>query len=144
MEIKRISPAEAKALLDSAAGYTYIDVRTVEEFDTAHVPGAKNIPVFEQDSSGRMQANSQFVEVIEANFPKDAGIIVGCQKGGRSLRAAQMLLEAGFASVLDMRGGFGGESDPLGRLTYPGWEPSGFPTSTESAPEDRFEHLARR
>jgi len=143
MEIKRISPEEAKNLLDSG-GYAYIDVRTPGEFEAGHVPGAKNVPVLEPDASGRMQPNPRFVEVVGANFPRDSKLIVGCQKGGRSLRAAQLLLEAGFNGVVDMRGGYGGETDALGRLTFPGWEPRGLPTATESGPEDRYEHLAKR
>ncbi len=39
MEIKRITPEEAKELLDSKKGYLYLDVRSVQEFDTGHVPG---------------------------------------------------------------------------------------------------------
>ena len=144
MEIKRISPEEARRLLDSGAGYAYVDVRTVEEFEAGHVPGAKNIPVVEPDPSGRMQFNPRFVEVVEANFTKESKLIIGCQMGGRSLRAAQILLEAGYAKAVDMRGGFGGETDPFGRLTFPGWEPSGFPTTTESPVEDRYTHLASK
>ncbi len=49
MELKRIVPEEAKALLDSGQGYTYLDVRTVEEFDEGHVQGAKNVPFLEID-----------------------------------------------------------------------------------------------
>ncbi|HEY6290730.1 MAG TPA: rhodanese-like domain-containing protein, partial [Terriglobia bacterium] len=142
--LTRISPKEARSLLDSSTGYTYIDVRTTREFDAGHVPGAKNIPLLEPDAGGGMQLNPRFVEVCEAHFPKDAKLIIGCQKGGRSLRATQFLLEAGFTSVVDMRGGFGGESDAFGRLTYPGWEPRGFPAVTECAPEDSYQHLARK
>ena len=80
MNIKRISPDEAKTLLDSGKDYVYLDVRTVEEFDAGHVPGAKNIPVLEPDPSGRMQFNPRFVEVAEANFPKESKLIIGCQK----------------------------------------------------------------
>ncbi|HXM94731.1 MAG TPA: rhodanese-like domain-containing protein [Candidatus Dormibacteraeota bacterium] len=39
MEIKRIIPEQTKELLDSNAGYIYLDVRTVPEFDAGHVPG---------------------------------------------------------------------------------------------------------
>jgi rhodanese-related sulfurtransferase len=144
MEIKRITPEEAKKLLDSESGYTYLDVRTVQEFDAGHVTGAKNIPVFERDPLGRMQLNHRFVELVEANFDRDAKLITGCQKGGRSLKAAELLLMAGFSDVVDMRGGFGGETDPSGRLTFPGWAPLGLPTSRESPPEDRYENLSRK
>ncbi len=44
IEIKRITPEQAKELLDSNQGYVYLDVRTVPEFEAGHVPGAKNVP----------------------------------------------------------------------------------------------------
>ena len=144
MEIKRITPEQAKELLDSQAGYIYLDVRTVPEFDSGHVPGAKNVPVVEPDAFGRMQLNPQFVQVVEANFGRDVKCITGCQKGGRSIKAAELLLMAGFLHVLDMRGGFGGETDEMGRVTFPGWAPRGLPTTRESALEDRYENLNKK
>jgi len=144
MEIKRITPEQAKELLDLDSGYIYLDVRTVPEFEAGHVPGAKNVPVVEPDAFGRMQLNPHFVEIVEANFGKDVKCITGCQKGGRSLKAAELLLAAGFTNVVDMRGGFGGETDEIGRLTFPGWAPRGLPTARESAPDDRYESLAQR
>ena len=142
MEIKRISPEEAKEFLESAEGYIYLDVRTVPEFDAGHVPGAKNVPVMGRDPYGRMQFNSQFVEIVEANFGKDAKCITGCEKGGRSMKAAELLLSNGFTTVVDMRGGFAGETDPMGQLTYPGWSPRGLPTTIESDSQDRYENLS--
>src|SRR6266849_7594318 len=96
MEIKRITPEQAKELLDSNQDYIYLDVRTVPEFDAVHVPGAKKVPVVEPDASGRMQLNPRFVEIVEASFVKDVKCITGCQKGGRSIKAAELLLVAGF------------------------------------------------
>lgn len=143
MEIKRITPEQAKELLDSQTGYIYLDVRTVPEFEAGHILGAKNVPVVEPDPSGRMQLNPRFLETVEANFGKDVKCITGCQKGGRSMKAAELLLAAGFSDVLDMRGGFGGETDDMGRLIFPGWAPRGLPTSRDSAAEDRYENLAK-
>ena len=142
MVIKRISPEETKQMLDSDERYIYLDVRTVPEFDAGHVPGAKNVPVMDRDPYGRMQLNPAFVKVVEAKFGKDAKCITGCQKGGRSMKAAELLLSNGFTTVVDMRGGFGGETDPIGQLTYPGWAPRGLPTTTESDPQDRYENLS--
>ena len=144
MEIKRITPEQTKELLDSKTGYVYLDVRTVPEFEAGHVPGAKNVPVLESDAFGRMQMNARFVQIVEANFGKDLQGITGCQKGGRSMKAAELLLQAGFANILDMRGGFGGETDEMGRLTFPGWAPRGLPTTRDSAPEDRYANLATK
>src|SRR5690242_12806637 len=107
MEVKRISPQETKALLDSGQGYVYLDVRTTREFDSGHVPGARNIPYLEPGPMG-MAVNPKFVEIVARHFPKEAKLVCGCQKGHRSLRAVQALQVAGFTAVVDMLGGFGG------------------------------------
>jgi len=144
MEIKRITPEQAKKLLDSNQDYIYLDVRTVPEFEAGHVPGAKNVPVVAPDASGHMQLNPRFVKIVEASFGKDVKCITGCQKGGRPIKAAELLLMAGFSHVLDMRGGFGGETDEMGRVTFPGWSLRSLPATRESAPEDRYETLAKK
>ncbi len=144
MEIKRVTPEEAKQLLDSNQGYTYIDVRTEQEFKAGHVPGAKNVPVVEPDASGRMQANPHFLPTIEKQFPKDAKIITGCKAGGRSMRAAEMLLSTGYKNVVDMRGGFIGEMDQAGHMSFPGWQTRGLPTTTEAAPDQQYENLMKK
>src|SRR5258707_12673321 len=113
MEIKRITPEQAKELLDSNQGYIYLDVRTVPEFEAGHVPGAKNVPVVEPDASGRMQLNPRFVEIVEASFGKDMKCITGCQKGGRSIKAAELLLAAVFSHLLGIGRGSGGETDQM-------------------------------
>jgi rhodanese-related sulfurtransferase len=145
MDVKRITPDEAKALLDSGKGYVYLDVRTANEFDAGHVPGAKNVPFLDFDPMrGGMAPNPGFVAVVEKNFPKDAKIICGCQRGGRSYKATEALLAAGFQNVVDMRGGYGGEMDNCGCMVFPGWAPRGLPTSSESTPEDRYASLKAR
>src|SRR5262249_44075446 len=124
---------ETKKLLDSGGGYIYLDVRTTREFEYGHVPGAKNVPVFQQDAYGNMMPNPDFVGVVEKNFGKDAKIIAACQKGGRSLRAAEILAGAGFTNVVDMIGGFGD-----------GWMARGFPVTADCAPDERYEDLAKK
>ena len=141
MGVKRVTPEEAKELLESGSGWVYVDVRTVAEFEGGHVPGAKNVPVFVPDAYGRMCPNADFVLVVRNNFGLGAKIITGCQMGGRSLRAAELLTSSGFGSVIDMRGGIGGEMDALGRVTFPGWASRGLPSTVESQPEDRYASL---
>lgn len=145
MDVKRITPEEAKSLLESGDGYVYLDVRTVREFNAGHVPGAKNIPFVDFDPMrGGMAPNPQFAAIVERNFPKDAKLICGCQHAQRSLMAAKTLLAAGFANVVDMRGGIEGEMDHCGCMVFPGWAPRGLPTSSESKPEERYESLKTR
>jgi len=140
MDVKRITADETKALLDSGQGYVYLDVRTVEEFDAGHVPGAKNIPFLMAGPAG-MAVNPDFVQVVGKNFAKDSKLICGCQKGGRSYKAAEILQSAGYANVVDMRGGFGGETDHCGCVVAPGWASSGKPVAQDSPPSDRYSSL---
>ncbi len=130
MDIKRISPEEAMALMGGDEGWTYLDVRTEEEFDEGHAPGALNIPVAVRTPRG-MQPNPDFLKEVQAELSSDAPVITACLRGGRSMRAAALLLEAGFVQVVDMRGGWDGEMDGFGTIVYPGWLRRGLPVSLD-------------
>lgn len=43
---------------------------------------------------------------VQAQIPKDKGVIIGCQKGLRSLAAAEQLSRAGYGKVAWINGGF--------------------------------------
>ena len=105
----RIPPNEAHAKMTND-GYVYVDVRTPEEFFEGRPAGSINIPL-----------DDQFVSNVSGRFAKDAKIIVGCKAGGRSLRAAKALTDAGFTNILDQRAGFDGSRGPFGEITEPGW-----------------------
>jgi rhodanese-related sulfurtransferase len=124
---RRITPKEASEKL--AQGYTYVDVRRVEEFEAGHPTGAVNVPIAFAGPGGMAQ-NQDFMRVMSAAFPKDAKIVVGCKAGGRSLRAAQMLLAEGFTDVFDQKGGWDGERNAFGQLAEPGWSRVGLPSET--------------
>jgi len=131
MSVKRIEPEEAQQLLESSEGYVYLDVRSPEEFAAGHVPGAINIPIMVRHPGGPgMVPNEHFIDQVESRLATDAKIIVGCLRGGRSLRAAQMMTACGFENVVDMRGGYDGELDPSGTVVFPGWARRGLPTTT--------------
>ena len=123
----RITPKEASEKL--AQGYTYVDVRTVEEFEAGHPQGAVNVPIALAGAGG-MTPNADFVPVMKAAFAKDAKIVVGCKAGGRSLRAAQMLLGEGFTDVIDQKAGWDGERNAFGQMAEPGWSRVGLPSET--------------
>ncbi len=128
MDVKRVDPVEAKALLDAGHGYVYLDVRSKEEFSEGHVPGAVNIPIMHRGMHG-MTPNRRFVEEVTAQFKPNQKLIVACLRGGRSLRAAAELMAVGYTQIIDMRGGYDGEVDPLGNVVYPGWSRRGLPTT---------------
>ena len=74
-----------------------VDVRTVREYETGHVPGAINIPL--DELANRMSE-------LDAHKGKDLAMI--CQSGRRSAKATTMLKDAGFEKVHNIEGGTGG------------------------------------
>jgi rhodanese-related sulfurtransferase len=135
---KRVSATEAAELLKQ--GWQYLDVRSIPEFETAHPEGATNLPLLHA-RSGRMMPNPDFEAVALANFPKDARLVVGCKVGGRSMQAAALLESLGYANVVDVRGGFSGERDPLGRVVSPGWADQGLPVAQKCQPGKSYADL---
>jgi rhodanese-related sulfurtransferase len=141
MAVKRVDPNEAAALLD--AGWAYLDVRSVPEFDQGHPAGAYSIPLLHMDAAGTRTPNPEFLDAVRRAFPTDAKVVVGCRTGVRSLKAAGLMLEAGYADVVDMRGGWAGERDPGGAVTA-GWSACGLPASTTAEPGRSWAELAAR
>ncbi len=137
---KRVTPPEAAALLKE--GWVYLDVRSIPEFEAGHPTGATNIPIMHARGGG-MMPNADFQKVVQATFAKDAKIVVGCKSGGRSQTAAGLMLSAGFTDVVDMRGGFGGERDAMGRVSVPGWADAGLPVSTAAEPGKSYAALTK-
>jgi rhodanese-related sulfurtransferase len=133
---KQISVSEAHDAMQQ--GGAYVDVRSTVEFAQGHPAGAVNVPLFEPDEvTGHMQPNPDFMRVMRATFPPDTRLLVGCQAGGRSMRAAQMLEGAGYHDVSNVRGGYGGARDPMsGRVFDPGWAEAGLPVE-EGAPDGK-------
>ena len=139
--VKRVTPTEADALLKD--GWAYLDVRSIPEFEGGHPAGAANIPLLHM-AGGRMAPNSAFQEVVEANYDKDAKIVVGCKAGPRSRQAAALLEAAGYTNVVDMRGGFHGERDNFGRVAVAGWLEAGLPVEQTAPPEKTYPELEKR
>jgi rhodanese-related sulfurtransferase len=144
MAIKEVTPQQAHDLLVANADSVYIDVRTEREFANGHPAGAVNIPVAFPDPARGMTVNPDFVKVVEANFPREKMIIVGCQAGPRSNAAAGLLQQAGFQDVSNMLGGFGGMRDQLGNVVAPGWASSGLPVSDDNGEGVSYQSLAAK
>ncbi len=69
-----------------------VDVREPVEYGWGHVPGAVNIP--QADLADRLE-----------ELPRDTPLLMICQGGFRSLRAAQFLRQMGFDRVASVTGG---------------------------------------
>jgi rhodanese-related sulfurtransferase len=127
MAVKRVSPEDALALMREQ-GYSYLDVRSVPEFEQGHPAGAYNVPLVHMGSGGN-QPNSRFLEVIERRFPKDARLVVGCRTAGRSQNAIRLLEQAGYSDLVLQQSGFVGTSPQDA-----GWGPRGLPTNRSAEP----------
>lgn len=134
MPVRIISTVEALALVDTDA--IFLDVRSVEEFQAGHAPGAYNIPLLEQHG-GAMKPNPKFTEEVGAALPRDRTIVVSCKAGGRSARACVVLEQLGFERVLDQGGGWSGNA------TDGGWARSGGPVTTDAEPGRSHRDLVR-
>jgi len=137
MDIPQTTPPEAFDTLRKHPDAVYLDVRTVEEFEAGHPAGARNIPVLLFDPATREpRENADFVAVVERELPRTTKLIVGCQAGGRSQRACELLAQAGWTDVTNVHGGFGGARDRRGRIVVPGWRDAGLPVEA-GAPRPR-------
>ena len=124
MNFETIDPPTANERLQSD-DWTYVDVRSVQEYGASHPEGAFNVPVLLLDSNGMMAPNESFIAVMEKAFEKDAKLILGCEIGRRSMHACQMLAQVGFTNLANMHGGFGGAADMRG------WRDQGFPVTSQ-------------
>lgn len=127
-------------------GYTYVDVRSVQEFEVGHPDGAVNVPLLDRDRfTGQMTPNREFVAVMRANFPVGAKLLIGCHVGGRSAQATQILAASGYEDVSNVLGGFGGARDPVtGTQRAEGWAPAGLPVEAGTAAGRSYAELHAR
>ena len=92
-EYKKISPQEAKDMMDKDASAIILDVRTPAEFAEGHISKALNI------------ANETIGTERPEGLPDlDATILIYCRSGNRSAQAAKKLLAMGYTQVYDFGG----------------------------------------
>ena len=88
-----ITAEEAKEIMDTEDGYIILDVRTQEEYDEGHIPGAILIPYTE------IEARAE-----EILTDKNRQILVYCRSGRRSKIAAETLVELGYTNIREFGG----------------------------------------
>ena len=90
---RNITAEEAKQIMDTGEDYIILDVRTQEEYDEGHIPGALLIPDTE------IEARAE-----EILTDKDQLILVYCRSGRRSKLAAEALVELGYTNIKEFGG----------------------------------------
>ncbi len=88
-----ITAEEAKQIMDTEEDYIILDVRTQEEYDQGHIPGAIVI------------SHEEIAEKAEDVLTdKDQLILVYCRSGRRSKIAAEALVELGYTNIKEFGG----------------------------------------
>ena len=88
-----ITAEEAKQIMDTEEDYIILDVRTQEEYDQGHIPGAILIP----DTEVETKAEEVLVD-------KDQLLLVYCRSGRRSKLASEILVELGYTNIMEFGG----------------------------------------
>ena len=88
-----ITAEEAKQIMDTEEDYIILDVRTQEEYDQGHIPGA--ILIFDTEIKHKAE---------EVMMDKDQLILVYCRSGRRSKLAAEALAELGYTNIKEFGG----------------------------------------
>ena len=88
-------PIREAASLLGAENAILLDVRTQEEYDQGHLPGAVCLP-----------AETLMDGDLSVLLPdKHAPLVLYCRTGHRSAEAAQVLSELGYTDITDLSGG---------------------------------------
>ena len=93
--VEQLGVHELAVLLASASPPLLIDVRSKVEFDSGHIANAVLLPVAEFDS--------HLEELRERSASRSVAVV--CLSGGRSVKGAVLLKQAGFAKVFNVVGG---------------------------------------
>ena len=90
---RQVTQEEARRMMEEEADFILLDVRTGEEYDGGHIPGAINI------------ANEDIgTEEIPELPDRDQLILVYCRSGRRSKEAAEKLAALGYTRVVEFGG----------------------------------------
>ncbi len=106
--VREIQPWDLNRLLAREQPPLVLDVREPAEFEAARIPGSINVPrgVLEQACEWDYDET-----VPELAGRRDLSIVVVCRSGNRSLLAADVMQQMGFADVVSLKTGVRGWND---------------------------------
>jgi len=92
---ERLSVQDFQKKLSEMPDVQLVDVRTPEEYEAGKIAHAVNINFYDdtfKDELGKLN--------------KEAPVLVYCAKGGRSKKAADMMVEMGFSEIYELEKGY--------------------------------------
>ena len=101
---RQITMEEAMEMMEKEKDFIILDVRTVAEYESGHIPGAICVP---NESIG--------TEEIPELPDKKQLILVYCRSGNRSKQASEKLVKLGYTNIVE----FGGINSWPGEIAKP-------------------------
>lgn len=99
--IQYVSMNDIEKIMNENENYIILDVRTLEEYNDGHIPGAICIP------------NETIDENVVSKLPdKEQLILIYCRSGNRSKQATKKLKDLGYLNLIE----FGGIIDWPGEI----------------------------
>lgn len=95
IEVPNVASDEAARWLEQHPGALVVDVREPAEYAAGHIPAALSLP--QADLATRLD-----------ELPKERELLMACQGGSRSLKAAEFLKQMGYERVANLQGGTAG------------------------------------
>ena len=90
---QQITSQDAADMMAAESGYVILDVRTLAEYESGHIPGAICVP------------NESISSDAIAELPdKEQLILVYCRSGNRSKQASEKLARLGYTNVFEFGG----------------------------------------
>ena len=121
--IKQIKSSDIKKFIEDNPNSVLLDVRTEDEWNTDGKPDTKNLGI--KSFFITISREPSFLDTIKKNIDKKEQVLVMCAAGGRSIVAANILINEGY-NVLNVSDGFSGNGHD------PGWKNLGLPSIINS------------
>ena len=103
-----VMPWDLDEELEEGAAPLMLDIREPYEFDCMHINGSHNVPRGVLESACEWDYEETIPELVKA---REREIVVVCRSGHRSLLAAKILMEMGYANVRSLKTGLRGWND---------------------------------
>lgn len=87
---------DPRDITDHHERHTFVDVRTPGEFESTHIPHARNLPLDELD---------QHVDTVRRAVDDGQEVVLVCRAGSRAHQAQERLADAGLPELPILEGG---------------------------------------
>lgn len=94
-----VNAADVMRVIENPQSAKLVDVRTVQEYEGGHIPGAINIPYPIYPGQDPSVATEQLRAYEAAGIHPDDALILYCHSGVRAQAAAEVLEQAGYGDV---------------------------------------------